>query len=313
MDKFHAIDKNYGMDEWDYIILSSDIKYGKYIIPSSDYCLESPYSVYNIPGCFSKLDFWLYKVYCKAVKKFKSGCFHFRKNQKSTAKLGSLNSASSLGIPWIQIMEMIPFIHRNTIHLTQDSQLEIMDLINVLVIILDHVILEVGNRTIYFPQSSRFVISDLSNFSDLIQETYSLVLIDPPWPNKSVTRSKKYQSIDIYSLYDLNLDKITTDSSLVAIWVSNNPKIQSFIKDKYFKSLNISIIEEWYWMKVTISGELVVSFSQPSHRKPFEVLYIGQVNRRKIVENKVQRKVILSVPSKHHSRKPFVHGIYFNF
>jgi hypothetical protein len=96
----------------------------------------------------------------------------------------------------------------------------------------------------------------------------------------------------------------------VAIWVSNNPKIQKFIKEKYFKSLNISLLEEWYWIKVTVNGELVVPFSLENHRKPYEVLYIGKFSCMQQSSFSVKRKVMIRVPSKHHSRKPFIHGKY---
>jgi N6-adenosine-specific RNA methylase IME4 len=110
-------------------------------------------------------------------------------------------------------------------------------------------------------------------------------------------------------VYDLKLNQILAQGSLVAIWVSNNPKIQKFVKEKYFKSLNITLIEEWYWIKVTQSGELVVPFSQESYRKPFEVLFVGKVDGE---QDKIKRKVMVGIPSKHHSRKPFIHGNIIN-
>lgn len=295
------------METDDWLILSSDIKYGRYYIPLSDYSLQTPYSRKIISSCLCKLDCWLYKVYLKAYNQVTRRNSEIKTIEKST----DIKVTSTLtGIPWVQIIDMIPYYSNDPIQLSQESFVEVVDLVNVLVEVLQDITLKLGGNMVYFPENSRFVISDKSRFSELVHEEYSLVLIDPPWPNKSVSRGKKYSCLDIYHLYDLKLDQILSDGSLIAIWVSNNPKIQSFIKEKYFKSLNITLLEEWYWIKVTESGELVVPFSQESHRKPFEILYIGQVNGEK---DRVQRKVMFGVPSKHHSRKPFIHGNLYKF
>ena len=274
------------------------------MIPSSDYSLENPYSTKLSVTCLSKIENWIYKCHTKFRKSFQ--VLHENANVRNV-----FDSKTISTIQWSEFLEMVSFYEKSHIELNQNSKVELLDLLNVVVTIKDELTLKVLENTIYFPGKTRFVISDMENFTDLIHEKYSLILLDPPWPNKSVERGQKYSRLDIYSLYSLHLEKITRDKSLVAIWASNNPKIHHFITEKFFKSLGISLIEEWYWIKVTRSGELVLSLSS-SHRKPFEVLFIGQVNLnldKKIDTKKsVKRRAIMSVPSKYHSRKPFVHG-----
>ncbi|CAO3633454.1 unnamed protein product [Cunninghamella echinulata] len=172
------------------------------------------------------------------------------------------------------------------------------------------------NDAIYIiPPNSAFFMGDLENINDLLlydmnKNSYDLVVMDPPWPNKSVHRSLKYETQDIYEFYKIPLPSFIHDQSLVAVWVTNKPKFKKFIIDKLFKSWNITVIAEWVWIKVTNHGDTVIPIDS-THRKTYEQLIIGRYQSKDtLVELSPLSPVIpyhhaiISVPSKQHSRKP---------
>ncbi|ORZ15132.1 MT-A70-like protein, partial [Absidia repens] len=146
---------------------------------------------------------------------------------------------------------------------------------------------------------------------------YDLVVMDPPWPNKSVHRSSHYETQDIYDLYQIPLTSLVHKNSLVAVWITNKPKYRRFVMDKLFKSWHVDCVAEWTWLKVTNDGEPVFPLNS-THRKPYEQLIIGRYNggsgggndnNDSIQEESEVKPIpyqhsIVSVPSKRHSRKP---------
>ena len=75
--------------------------------------------------------------------------------------------------------------------------------------------------------------SCLCDEASTLVEGLDLVVIDPPWPNKSASRSSSYPSIDIYDLFQIDLHSILSKypsakqlkPCLVAVWVTNKPKV----------------------------------------------------------------------------------------
>ncbi|TPX71187.1 hypothetical protein SpCBS45565_g01317 [Spizellomyces sp. 'palustris'] len=142
---------------------------------------------------------------------------------------------------------------------------------------------------------------------------FDFILMDPPWPNKSVRRAGKYQEIDIYDLFRLPLKHLIKPGGYLAVWVTNKPKFQRFVRDKLFSACGLTFIAEWYWLKVTLKGEWVVDLDS-LHRKPYEVLIIGRAqyasnSHPDPVASLPIRRAICSVPSKHHSRKPLLDDV----
>jgi N6-adenosine-specific RNA methylase IME4 len=128
---------------------------------------------------------------------------------------------------------------------------------------------------------------------------------------------------------------------IVGIWVTNHPKYLSFVQDKLLGAWGLEKVGVWCWVKVTSGGgegggvEPVVPFVLGKrHRKPYEILIIGK--RKELMrayeglneiaegvdgkegqdtEQKVEvkrkfefpeRRMLVSVPSRYHSRKPFL-------
>ncbi|CEG74880.1 hypothetical protein RMATCC62417_10014 [Rhizopus microsporus] len=157
------------------------------------------------------------------------------------------------------------------------------------------------------PPRSSFIMgsmtdSSLQQLSDYVSSLggADLIIIDPPWPNKSVHRSSKYETQDIYDLFTIPMKDMINVNSVVAVWVTNKPKFRKFIIHKLFPAWELECKAEWVWLKVTTEGQCIFPLDS-SHKKPYEQLIIGH---RQKTSDLPSRHVIVSVPSLRHSRKP---------
>ncbi|MCJ1417789.1 hypothetical protein MMC32_004134 [Xylographa parallela] len=141
---------------------------------------------------------------------------------------------------------------------------------------------------------------------------FDFILLDPPWQNRSVARSKSYKTIrdeDPLQLLHGELDQHIAPNGLVGCWVTNKCDVRIAAKN-CFEAWNVDLVEEWIWIKTTASGEPVYEV-EGLWRKPYEVLLLG----RKATPNEVSaqvdgnkaktisRRLIAGVPDLH-SRKP---------
>lgn len=111
------------------------------------------------------------------------------------------------------------------------------------------------------------------------------------------------------------MKQLIAPGGLLAVWVTNKPKFRKFVMNKLFPTWNIKLVGVWYWLKVTTSGEPVVPLDSP-HRKPYEQLVLGMVMPHQDQESLSTREsipdthAIISIPSRRHSRKPPLQGMY---
>lgn len=138
-------------------------------------------------------------------------------------------------------------------------------------------------------------------------QRFNLMLFDPPWPNRSVRRSRGYQThsyneMDILSqrLQDIlrvhayhPLDEFTESSAttidantvpepeiqaspeiFAAIWITNSEKARKVAYQALLAS-GFLIHEEWVWIKITADGQAVYPLTG-IWRKPYEILVIGR-------------------------------------
>lgn len=148
---------------------------------------------------------------------------------------------------------------------------------------------------------------------------FDFILMDPPWPNRSVRRTHKtagatYQtSPTMNTMYDLiagmDLDMLMSDDCLVSIWTTNKQAVRDLILGEggLFEQWGVELEEEWLWLKVTAKGEPVMPFDNV-WRKPYEVLLIGRRHRPsndvpEPTQVGLKRRVLVGVPDLH-SRKP---------
>lgn len=181
---------------------------------------------------------------------------------------------------------------------------------------------ETNTLTFRIPTRASFLLSDCAHPSKLrnhirwlSQEyyrprNYDFILLDPPWENRSAKRRAAYDTHSILPLIiDMDLSSYLQSNGLVGIWVTNRPAHRELILGAggVFEALNVSLIEEWIWVKTTTKGEPVTQLDGV-WRKPYEVLLLGRApaSRLQVAQplvGDVVRRVVAGVPD-FHSRKP---------
>lgn len=125
-------------------------------------------------------------------------------------------------------------------------------------------------------------------FSFSVNKQYSTILLDPPWPNKSVKRSKSYNTMfQLEDLCDLPIENIISKNGIVIIWLTNNPKVHSFI-DELFENWDLKKLVIFHWLKITKNFLPVVNFS--NHKIPFESFIIATKKDANLISTKIGLK-----------------------
>lgn len=174
--------------------------------------------------------------------------------------------------------------------------------------------LNVFGASFLIPPKCSFVMSDIAQIRPVVENTpeegYHLTVIDPPWENKSVKRSSKYQTLPNFHLFKLPVNHVCHESGIVAVWVTNKMKFIKFVKEDLFRHWGIQYLTTWHWLKVTNSGELPFPLDSP-HKKPYEPIIIGvhQNSAHLNWEAIQQHLTIISVPGSH-SRKPILKELF---
>lgn len=158
---------------------------------------------------------------------------------------------------------------------------------------------------------------------------FDLILLDPPWPNRSARRKQAYQAYDydVHAgslteledlLLNLSLEEHMATEAYVAIWVTNKPSVRATVT-RLFNEWNVRLEEEWIWAKVTVSGEPVTDLDGV-WKQPWEVLMIGRkrpvdsdagkdAQEAHVEDERIVRRVICAVPDLH-SRKPCLKELF---
>ncbi|KAG7330022.1 hypothetical protein KOW79_006244 [Hemibagrus wyckioides] len=171
-------------------------------------------------------------------------------------------------------------------------------------------------ETYFLPPRSRFLLSDITCLQPLIcgGDKYDLIVLDPPWENKSVKRSNRYSFLPSSQLKLLPVPALSAAGCVVVTWVTNRPRHLRFVREELYPHWGVKLLAEWLWVKVTRKGELVFPLDSP-HKKPYEVLLLGRfctnsdnTTRSEVCEIPDQR-LIISVPSALHSQKPALSAV----
>ncbi|KAI6091360.1 MT-A70-domain-containing protein [Hypoxylon rubiginosum] len=138
---------------------------------------------------------------------------------------------------------------------------------------------------------------------------FDLIVLDPPWPSRSVKRKQNSYMI-AYGMREARdlLGQIPVSArlkanGLVAVWVTNKPAAVNLLTSPtgMFSEWGLELVGEWIWLKVTSIGEPVIDI-ESQWRKPWERLLLGR-RRDCAVKAPIPTKVIIGVPDTH-SRKP---------
>ncbi|XP_077208778.1 N(6)-adenine-specific methyltransferase METTL4 [Paroedura picta] len=165
-----------------------------------------------------------------------------------------------------------------------------------------------------FPPKSSFLLSDISCMQPLLKynKKFGIIVIDPPWENKSVKRSNRYSYLPSWQIKQIPMPALAAPECLVVTWVTNRQKHLRFVKDELYPHWAVHGVVEWYWVKITKSGEFVFPL-ESSHKKPYEILVLGRIQGSSEMPLRTSgdealplpdHKLIVSVPSTLHSHKP---------
>ncbi|CAL8398760.1 unnamed protein product [Arctogadus glacialis] len=127
------------------------------------------------------------------------------------------------------------------------------------------------------PPRASFLLSDFTRIQPLVHygKKFDLIVVDPPWENKSVKRSGRYSSLPSTQLKQLPVPLLAAPGCLVVTWVTNKPSLLRFVRDQLYPHWGVQVVAEWFWVKVTTAGEYVFPLDSP-HKKPYEVLLLGR-------------------------------------
>lgn len=184
------------------------------------------------------------------------------------------------------------------------------------------------------PPHSTFFLSD-STHSDAFRTSFrqltdefnlprhfDLVLLDPPWPNRSAKRKGAYEQVGGMPFIKKMLLKMDVDSylehnALVGVWITNKESLRAHVLGSggLFETWNVGLVEEWLWIKTTVKGEPMFDIDA-GMRRPYEVLLLGRAAPNSWTRMKhadvLRRRVIAAVPDVH-SRKPCLKGLLESF
>ncbi|NWW40121.1 METL4 protein, partial [Panurus biarmicus] len=183
------------------------------------------------------------------------------------------------------------------------------------------IIVLMGQRYLVPPKSS-FLLSDISCLQPLLnyKKKYDVIVIDPPWENKSVKRSNRYSHLPLWQIKQIPLPALAAPNCLVVTWVTNRQKHLRFVKDELYPHWSVKTLAEWHWVKITTAGEFVLPLDS-LHKKPYEVLVLGRVQgdvkaalrKSEGVLPIPEHQLIVSIPCSVHSHKPPLAGMFWSF
>lgn len=144
---------------------------------------------------------------------------------------------------------------------------------------------------------------------------FDLIVLDPPWPNRSARRKQGNYSVanNLEAIRKtLSLIPITAHlapDGLVAVWITNKASALELLTGPrgLFAQWALEQLDEWTWLKVTTGGEPIFDISS-TWRKPWERILIAR-RRGSGTHFAARGKVIVSVPDLH-SRKPNLRGLF---
>ncbi|EGR52655.1 uncharacterized protein TRIREDRAFT_53956 [Trichoderma reesei QM6a] len=176
------------------------------------------------------------------------------------------------------------------------------------------------------PPGAKYLHGSIQDLRQTFIDTapqFKLIVLDPPWPNRSVRRNQKagsrYKTVANMTEMRHLLSSIPVAShlapdGLVAVWITNKASIYDLMTSPargIFAAWGLELVTQWTWLKVTASGEPIFDVDS-AWRKPWETLLIARRVGAKVAAGvglKLKPRVIVAVPDVH-SRKPNLRGLF---
>lgn len=78
-----------------------------------------------------------------------------------------------------------------------------------------------------------------------------------------------YECLDPSELKQLPVGELLPAEGpcIVAVWVTNNPAIASFVREQLFPAWHVQYLATWHWLKVCDDGEMVNDCSARTERE----------------------------------------------
>lgn len=178
--------------------------------------------------------------------------------------------------------------------------------------------LSIEDDNVYIPENAEYLHGSIRDMrGSFLQRApkFNLIIMDPPWPNRSVRRkTARYKTAS--SLPDIRellcaipVQAHLADDGLVAVWITNKPRIADLVSAPggLFEEWGLELVAEWTWLKVTASGEPIFDLDS-AWRKPWEKLLVAKRIGRPSPPA-LAPKTIIAVPDLH-SRKPNLRGVF---
>ncbi|KAE9551713.1 hypothetical protein FO519_005077 [Halicephalobus sp. NKZ332] len=243
------------------------------------------------------------------IKELRRDSEEDRVTNNEEAKLAA-NSINDFG--WIRSCQERKFTGMKKLNISDGESIELWD--NDILLNFENreekeIAVNTGESQFLIPRNSSFVVGPVEEAAkqlDFEDRKYFTVLLDPPWPNKSVKRLKSYNSFQIEDLLDLPVDSLLSDDGYLVIWLTNNPTVYDYLPT-ILESWDLEKIVTWHWLKITKKKLPVVNFNG-CHKVPFESFVIAAKREgSNLVETKkslVEDFCLISIPNSVHSRKP---------
>ncbi|KAF9881791.1 hypothetical protein CkaCkLH20_00937 [Colletotrichum karsti] len=167
-----------------------------------------------------------------------------------------------------------------------------------------------ATATHFIPEGSSYLSGSIEEIREAFISTaplFDLIVLDPPWPNKSAKRKRGgYATVSGLEETKMLLEQIPVgghlaDGGLVAIWVTNKASLIDLLTSPkgILTAWGLEVATEWIWVKITSQGEPIYDI-ESAWRKPWERLIIA---KRRGDNRKILQRVVAAVPDVH-SRKP---------
>ncbi|PHH59270.1 hypothetical protein CDD81_3506 [Ophiocordyceps australis] len=171
---------------------------------------------------------------------------------------------------------------------------------------------------LFIPAKAKYIQGSVQETRGVLLDTaprFKLIVIDPPWPNRSARRRRdKYATVhDLTEMRDLLLkipvNTLLAADGLVAVWITNKHDIPSLLTsdDGVFAAWGLELVIEWTWLKITSTGHPLLDLDS-LWRKPWERLFIAK-RRSFSTPSLLKSKIIMAVPDEH-SRKPNLRAMF---
>jgi len=154
----------------------------------------------------------------------------------------------------------------------------------------------VAEVVIGVPPHSAFCNSDYTAWTKQHMSTpFSVISIDPPFPNVSVKRASTYATMDLKELDKVDL--LLADAGKMLIWTTNAYDHIQFTM-QYLKERGLYLQTRLIWVKVSINGDPVHPWDNYS-RRPYEICFIAARDPASELQD-----CVYFAPAYGHSRKP---------